>query len=299
MAPDPWFSTYDSTCQIAQEIAEKVQQRNQYERNGENTTKLTVTIRALLQKLKEKIALLKDLLLRAVATHQITQLEGDRRQNLLDDLVTRERLLLASFKNEGAEPDLIRSSLMTGGAKRGAPNPWLLEEPEETRGLGFDEIRQQQQKIIQEQDAGLDALSSIISRQKQMGQEIGNELDEQNEIIDDLANLVENTDEKLRTETRRVNLVDRKSTSCERGDSLIVKSVGSRGWTHIPASPFTGRVTLGNPLCLDFPISKMGIIMPSQARYFPWHSPRGPYSYWQMRSAVMRGFQKFVAAFQH
>nr|XP_036860288.1 syntaxin-8-like [Manis javanica] len=145
----PRFSTYDSTCQIAQEIAEKIQQRNRYERNGENTTKLTVTIRALLQNLKEKIALLKDLLLRAVSTHQITQLEGDRRQNLLDDLVTRERLLLASFKNEGAEPDLIRSSLMTGGAKRGVPSPWLLEEPEETRGLGVDGIRQQQQQIIQ------------------------------------------------------------------------------------------------------------------------------------------------------
>uniref|UniRef100_A0A8C8ZSR7 Syntaxin-8 n=1 Tax=Prolemur simus TaxID=1328070 RepID=A0A8C8ZSR7_PROSS len=227
MAPDPWFSTYDSTCQIAQEIAEKIQQRNQYERKGEKTTKLTVTIRALLQNLKEKIALLKDLLLRAVSTHQITQLEGDRRQNLLDDLVTRERLLLASFKNEGAEPDLIRSSLMSEEAKRGAPNPWLFEEPEETRGLGFDEIRQQQQKIIQEQDAGLDALSSIISRQKQMGQEIGNELDEQNEIIDDLANLVENTDEKLRTETRRVNMVDRKSTSC--GKRQLNLSVCLRG----------------------------------------------------------------------
>ncbi|KAB0368013.1 hypothetical protein FD755_021337 [Muntiacus reevesi] len=154
--PEPLFSTYDSTCQIAQEIAEKVQQRNQYERNGENTTKLTVTIRALLQKLKEKIALLKDLLLRAVATHQM-------------------------------------SSLMTGGAKRGAPNPWLLEEPEETRGLGFDEIRQQQQKIIQEQDAGLDALSSIISRQKQMGQEIGNKLDEQN-VVDKVPELSKRTE---------------------------------------------------------------------------------------------------------
>ncbi|XP_049494064.1 syntaxin-8 [Panthera uncia] len=214
MAPDPWFSTYDATCQIAQDIAEKIQQQNQHGRSGENTIRLTVTIRALLQSLKEKIALLKDLLLRAVSTHQITQLEGDRRQNLLDELITRERLLLASFKNEGAEPDLIRSSLMTGGAKQGVPNPWLFEEPEETRGLGFDEIRQQQQKIIQEQDAGLDALSSIISRQKQMGKEIGNELDEQNEIIDDLANLVENTDGKLRTETRRMNIVDRKSTSC-------------------------------------------------------------------------------------
>ena len=38
---------------------------------------------------------------------------------------------------------------MTGGAKRGVPNPWLFEEPEETRGLGFDEIREQQQQIIQ------------------------------------------------------------------------------------------------------------------------------------------------------
>ncbi|EDL10443.1 syntaxin-8 isoform 2 [Mus musculus] len=107
MAPDPWFSTYDSTCQIAQEIAEKIQERNQCERRGEKTPKLTLTIRTLLKNLKVKIDLLKDLLLRAVSTRQITQLEGDRRQNLLDDLVTRERLLLASFKNEGAEPDLI------------------------------------------------------------------------------------------------------------------------------------------------------------------------------------------------
>uniref|UniRef100_A0A286XUR2 Uncharacterized protein n=1 Tax=Cavia porcellus TaxID=10141 RepID=A0A286XUR2_CAVPO len=65
------FSTYDSTCQIAQDIAEKIQQRNQYERRGEKTPKLTVAIRTLLQNLKEKIALLKDLLLRAVSTHQM------------------------------------------------------------------------------------------------------------------------------------------------------------------------------------------------------------------------------------
>lgn len=38
---------------------------------------------------------------------------------------------------------------MSEETKRGAPNPWLCEEAEETRGLGFDEIRQQQQKIIQ------------------------------------------------------------------------------------------------------------------------------------------------------
>ncbi|XP_048673435.1 syntaxin-8 isoform X1 [Caretta caretta] len=181
MAPDPWLLMYDSTCHIAQEIAEKIQERNRCQRNGENSTKLNVTIRSLLQNLKVKIDQLKDLLLRAISTRQITQLEGDRRQNLVDDLLTRQRQLQASYKNDGTEPDVIRSSLMTGGVKRGVTNPWLLEETEETSGLGFNEIRQQQQRIIQEQDAGLDALSSVLSRQKQMGQEIGNELEEQND----------------------------------------------------------------------------------------------------------------------
>lgn len=34
--------------------------------------------------------------------------------------------------------------------------------------------------LLTAQDAGLDALAAVISRQKMMGQEIGNELDEQN-----------------------------------------------------------------------------------------------------------------------
>ncbi|KAM6317553.1 syntaxin-8 isoform 3-T3 [Podargus strigoides] len=180
MAPDPWLPLYDAACQAAQETAEKIQERNRCQRNGESSAKLNVIIRSSLQNLREKIDQLKELLLRAVSTHQITQLEGDRRQNLVDDLLTRQKQLQASYKNEGTEPDVTRSSLMTGGVKRGITNPWLLEESEETRGLGFDDLRQQQQRIIEEQDAGLDALSSIISRQKQMGQEIGNELDEQN-----------------------------------------------------------------------------------------------------------------------
>ncbi|XP_053939539.1 syntaxin-8 isoform X1 [Cuculus canorus] len=219
MAPDPWLSLYDTTSQLAQEIAEKIRERHRHERNGESAAKLNVIIRSSLQNLGEKINQLKELLLRAVSTHQITQLEGDRRQNLVDDLLTRQKQLQASYRNEGPEPDVIRSSLMTGGVKRGVTNPWLLEESEETRGLGFDDLRQQQRRIIEEQDAGLDALSSIISRQKQMGREIGNELDEQNEIIDDLTNLVENTDDKLRNQTRHVKMVDKKSTSCGRNAS--------------------------------------------------------------------------------
>lgn len=53
----------------------------------------------------------------------------------------------------------FRSNLMAGGAKRGVTNPWLLEESEETRGLGFDELRQQQRRIIEGTRAFLLVLS--------------------------------------------------------------------------------------------------------------------------------------------
>lgn len=44
-----------------------------------------------------------------------------------------------------------RSTLMAeGGASQGvAANPWLVNETEETRGLTFGEIKQQQQRIIE------------------------------------------------------------------------------------------------------------------------------------------------------
>lgn len=39
---------------------------------------------------------------------------------------------------------------MTGGNGSGpAVNPWLINESEETRGLGFGEIKHQQQQIIE------------------------------------------------------------------------------------------------------------------------------------------------------
>ncbi|XP_028674470.1 syntaxin-8 [Erpetoichthys calabaricus] len=216
MSREPWLQNYDATCRLAQEIAENIQERNRLQRTNGSTVKITMTLKASFQKLKQQITQLREQLLRLNSSRQIIQSEGDRRQNLLDDLLSQEKRLQMSFKNDGTEPNASRSNLMTGGyGNLGGPvNPWLLDEPEETRGLGIKEIQQQQQRIIEVQDAGLDALASVISRQKQMGQDIGNELDEHNEIIDDLAHLVDKTDSRIRNETHRVQTVEKKSASC-------------------------------------------------------------------------------------
>ncbi|CAM4623969.1 unnamed protein product [Leuciscus chuanchicus] len=215
MSQDFWLQNYDAACRMAQEIAENIHERNRLQRTGGNPAKLNMTLRASLQKLKQNIAQLRDTLNRAAAKRQIMQAEADRRQNLVDDLATRETRLNASFKGDITEAEPARSSLMTGGNGSGpAVNPWLINEPEETRGLGFGEIKHQQQQIIEVQDAGLDALAAVISRQKQMGQDIGNELEEQNEIIDDLTQLVDKTDSRIKNETHRVRLLETKSASC-------------------------------------------------------------------------------------
>lgn len=215
MSHDPWIQNYDATCRLAQEIAENIHERNRQQRTGGNTAKINMTLRASLQKLKQNITQLRETLLRASSQRRIIQVEADRRQNLLDSLVTRERQLLGTFKGDIPESEPSRSTLIGGGGGQGgAVNPWLVDESDDTRGLTFGEIKHQQQQIIEVQDAGLDALAAVISRQKQMGQEIGNELDNQNEIIDDITNLVDKTDSRIRNETRRVKLVETKSASC-------------------------------------------------------------------------------------
>ncbi|KAL7890972.1 hypothetical protein AOLI_G00004480 [Acnodon oligacanthus] len=219
MSQDLWLQNYDATCRLAQEIAENIHERNRLQRTGSNPAKLNMTLRASLQKLKQNIAQLRETLVRASSQRRIMQSEADRRQNLVDDLVTREKQLCATFSRDGTDPEPSRSSLMSGGlgigpGGAGSANPWLVNESEETQGLSFGEIKQQQQRIIEAQDAGLDALAAVISRQKRMGEEIGNELDEQNEVIDDITHLVDKTDSRIRNETRRVKLVETKSASC-------------------------------------------------------------------------------------
>ncbi|XP_028830200.1 syntaxin-8 isoform X3 [Denticeps clupeoides] len=247
MSQDHWLQNYNATCRLVQEIAENIHERNRQQRTGGNAAKINMTLRASMQKLNQNITHLKETLLQALSQHRILQSEADRRQNLVDDLVTRERQILATFKGETPDFEPSRSSLMPagGGASGATANPWLIDESE-TCGLTFGEIKQQQQHIIEVQDAGLDALAAVISRQKQMGKDIGNELDEQNvpwsnhwskeggvlwspwhrltvpliqslykmEIIDDLTNLVDKTDSRIRSETRRVKLVEVKSASC-------------------------------------------------------------------------------------
>ena len=87
------------------------------------------------------------------------------------------------------------------------------EESDDTRGYDNHGMLERQQQIMRQQDQGLDLLAQSIARQKNMGLAIGNELEDQNEMLDELSEAMDNTDRRLVRETGHVMRVTEKAKS--------------------------------------------------------------------------------------
>lgn len=133
---------------------------------------------------------------------------------MMDVLVTKEKQIDEATRNEGSSRSLLLGH-GGGGDTFSQADPWgMNDEPEVFRDMSNTDLQQQQQSVIHEQDRGLEALSHVVSRQKQMAIDIGNEVDDQNELLDDIGDHIDRTDNRVQRETRHIRIVDRKSAGC-------------------------------------------------------------------------------------
>lgn len=213
MAPqDTWLSEFKTVEKNGQDIMEKINERNQRRRNGGNYNKVQSDVRIMLKTFSRDLNNLKQSLLRASSSYHVTEREIDRRQSMLDQLITKEKQMTAAFQQEAGQSDYGRSSLLATDPRGRDTNPF--DEPEPDSNVSIDDMRRQQQQIIAEQDQGLEALSGIIQRQKFMGQAISDEVDLQNDIIDDIDARMDQTNQRLIRETTHVRKVTAKSSTC-------------------------------------------------------------------------------------
>ncbi|KAL5021090.1 hypothetical protein ScPMuIL_000245 [Solemya velum] len=210
---DSWLGEYDACSRLGQDLMEKVTERNKNSRTSTTYTKLSAQIRVSMKQFSNELNRLRQNLIRASSSYHITQREVDRRQIMVDNLTTKEKQLDNAFLNEG---DDSRYNLMVHGSDTfRRSDPWgTQDEPEEYRDMSNQDVRQTQQQIIAEQDKGLESLSHVIGRQKQMALDIGDEVDAHNEILDDINEHVDRTKDRLLKETRHITIVDRKSATC-------------------------------------------------------------------------------------
>ncbi|KAI9248034.1 hypothetical protein BDA99DRAFT_251948 [Phascolomyces articulosus] len=95
----------------------------------------------------------------------------------------------------------------TNGRAFGAQAKALINETEETRGLDNEGLMQYQQQVMQDQDQQVEQFSAILSRQRQLGLAIGDELETQNQVLDELDSGVDRTNVKLKFAKKKLGAI--------------------------------------------------------------------------------------------
>lgn len=147
-------------------------------------------------------------------SNSITRDELERRQRNLEKLQTQHFLLNKDF-NSLAGHTTIASSIIRPTSSS------LWDDLDESapsssaRAHQHDPVahQQQRQEIIRNQNEGLENLSKILSRNKTLALKISEEVTEQDEILDDIAVQMENTDGRINNGTQDIEAFTRKDSS--------------------------------------------------------------------------------------
>lgn len=127
---------------------------------------------------------------------------GVRRSERLGELdASANRAVGGTAAESSAREALLPPSRVFGRAAA----PSKPEETAATRPLDDQQLLQFQSTQMADQDQQLTELSRLLNRQKVMGQEIGREIGEQNELLDSLSGEVDKTGAKMGRAKRQMN----------------------------------------------------------------------------------------------
>lgn len=140
--------------------------------------------------------------------HSITEQEQERRMRQLEVLASKKVQLDGRFQNTADSTS--RTQLFEA-----ARNTKLFDddEPLLDNNASVETLRSEQTQILKEQDKGLESLSQVIARQKKLAMRIGTEIEDQSEIIDNIAVQMDHTSERVHSETRHVEVVSQKDST--------------------------------------------------------------------------------------
>ena len=146
----------------------------------------------------------------------ITRDELERRQRNLEKLQSKHFLLNQEFIALGGNQTTIASNIIRPMNSSlwddldGGPSSSRYQRGGSASGevQGFD-----RDQIIRSQNEGLENLAKIISRQKNIALKIGEEVTEQDEILDDITVQLENTDGRINRGTQDIEAFTEKDSS--------------------------------------------------------------------------------------
>ncbi|XP_050514716.1 syntaxin-8 [Diabrotica virgifera virgifera] len=203
---DPWLYEYECCEKLYRDIMELLTQREKYPRISDNYSKASAVVRLRLKQYNEEVSQLHLKLENKSGTGSITPAEFERRTRQIETLHSKSIQMKKIFDEQVvSKSQEDRKDLIGFGTAN-------LDGP--STSYSVNDLKEAQKRMIGQQNEGLENLSKIISRQKDIATTITNEVDYHNDLLDDLGNQMDHTDTILGTATRHIEVVDRKDKTC-------------------------------------------------------------------------------------
>ncbi|KAI8906722.1 Phox homologous domain-containing protein [Gorgonomyces haynaldii] len=206
--PEQWLKEYSDLKSFLVQIRSCVHLRDQHQSNTSQYQSAKLEARKGVSIAQDRISNLESSLQenqtyqRQNSQFSISMSEINRRKDLLVSLKSElEQLKKETDKITQPTPD--RAQLLGTPLKSGRKFG-VAQETQETRQLDNGGLVQLQQRQMQDQDRALEQLSQIVSRQKEIGIAIGQELDSQNKLLDMLDEDVTQTSGNLKTSDNKL-----------------------------------------------------------------------------------------------
>ncbi|TGZ49151.1 syntaxin-8 [Temnothorax curvispinosus] len=217
---DPWLTEYDACEKLFREIMEHLTMRDGTPKTSKTYASLSANIRLRMKQYTREVQQLKSKVEEASKLKTITFEEAERRTRQVEQLQSKDIQLQRLYEPRTNDYVSSRASLLKTGSSAfadGGTTSWAADDDDDKPldvQVSVNDLMSHQDRVLIEQDKGLEELCKVIVRQKEIGQTISNEVDHQNEVIDDLADHMERTDESLINKTQQVRNIHSKDRTC-------------------------------------------------------------------------------------
>ncbi|XP_075163446.1 syntaxin 8 [Haematobia irritans] len=211
---DSWLTEYESCSRLNQTLLTQLNDRDNKNASSPDYNRLTSSIQLGIRQFDRELQELKYKLNEASKSQTVTYQEIERRQQLWDSLQSQRQLLKNRYTSATRSD---RTALLENSASSSiwsaSPSNRTGRSVENAQGtadvIDVNRLKQAQIDILEEQNRGLETLSQTISRQRALATQIGQEFEEQNDILDNLANSVERVERGVNQQTQGVNRISR------------------------------------------------------------------------------------------
>lgn len=210
---DPWVREHNLVDLECLQIVENLRQRDGLQRGTRGYIRINEEIKTSLSKVEQQLQEMTELLNQQSITGTITEHEGSRRQMLLQKVDRRYQDLRHQYTNSPKDSYMRNELLGDEGLSKETTVSWG-EAGGSNSAHPVQQRVQAQEQYLQEQDDGLEDLSKIMSRTKDIAQSFTAEIDLHNEIIEDVGDTMDRVNERLIRNTQRTASLGTKVDTC-------------------------------------------------------------------------------------